>query len=136
MSIGKTAKSRFFAVAIVLMGCSENPDGSLVVGVAESPYWHKTASMATKITHFEGKCEALGYRNGTSEFSGCLERSISESQGRADIKMSGGTSYYDDYMARSLRVSESYRARLENNMGNRSLRCRSYMVGQILQTIC
>jgi hypothetical protein len=134
--IGKSVKLKFWAIAIVLMGCSENSDGSLVVGVAESPYWHRTASIETKVAHFEVQCEALGYRNGAVDFSNCLERLISESQGRADIRMSSGTSYYDDYMARSMRVSESYRTRLNNNMGNRSLRCRSYMIGQILHTTC
>ena len=62
------------------MSCSENSDGSALIGLKESGFWHDTATIDTKVKHFTPACRAYGYSVGTDDFNRCLERVITESK--------------------------------------------------------
>jgi len=64
---------------LLTVSCSENSDGSMILGVKESSGWHDTASMDTKVKHFTPECKGYGYTVGTEAFYNCLERTITES---------------------------------------------------------
>ena len=87
----------------LISGCSA-PDGTTDIGSDESPAWHQTASLQTKISYFGTQCEAFGFQKGTSEYSNCLKDLMTESKSAAAKKMANTGSFSDAY-AKSMRSS-------------------------------
>lgn len=87
--------SHFLMLSIVsiLASCGTNPDGSTVMGTAESPMWHKTASIDVKVAYFGPQCEAFGHKAGTAAYGACLERLMSQSLTAARLRDSGPSTY-------------------------------------------
>lgn len=71
----------------LLSGCSTGVMGETVIGRPESPAWHRSASIQTKITHFKRACKAYGIANGTPQMSNCLQNEMQNSKNRARRKM-------------------------------------------------
>lgn len=69
-------------VGVLLAGCASGG-----VGLAESPMWHATASLDSKIAYFRSKCDAYGYQAGSPEMSKCLQSSMQASEGNANARM-------------------------------------------------
>lgn len=71
--------------SLVLLGCSllfGCASGGL--GLAESPTWHATASLDSKVEYFQKKCAAYGTRS--DEMSRCVQSAMEKSEGNANAR--------------------------------------------------
>lgn len=67
-----------------IAGC----DSSGNLGQEESPAWHSRTSVAEKVAYFKPKCEAYGFKDGTTEMANCLRAEVGGSESYARSKMS------------------------------------------------
>jgi hypothetical protein len=70
------------ATSVWMSGCASGG-----VGLVESPMWHSTAPMETKIAHFQKKCAAYGHQAGSEGMTKCLQRSMEASESNANDRM-------------------------------------------------
>lgn len=59
-----------------LIGCGENPDGSVIMGRVGSPAWFASASQETIVAHYKSVCTSYGFVDGTSEMAGCIQQEL------------------------------------------------------------
>ena len=94
----RTALSLYSAlVALTLVACGTNPDGSTVIGAPGSPAWFKTASPEVMREYFSRRCTAYGYVDATPEMNACIERDaraeIADNEAKARARASAPTVY-------------------------------------------
>ena len=87
----KTMSATLLAL-VFTTGCSTNPDGSTTHGMKGSAMWHKTAPMEVKIAHFAPTCKALGFKEGTVDFSRCVQNEINDDKRDARARVSSAMS--------------------------------------------
>lgn len=85
-------RTGIFLISLVLVGCVA-ADGSTHLGVAESPFWHRTASMETKVAHFRSKCLAYGFSEGDPRLPSCIQNEMASSAADASMTMSESMNY-------------------------------------------
>ena len=65
--------STVFLTLAALTGCASNSDGSRTLGMKGSAAWHKFAPIEEKIAYFAPTCKSLGFKEGTTDFSRCVQ---------------------------------------------------------------
>ena len=67
----------------LLASCTTNSDGSKTPGMKGSAIWHKFASIEEKVAYFAPTCKALGFTEGTTDFSRCIQTEMSDDRSAA-----------------------------------------------------
>lgn len=56
----------------LLLGCTQNVDGTTALGLVGSPAWFMSTTEAQRNAYFRATCAGYGYQSGSPEMAQCI----------------------------------------------------------------